>query len=71
MGDCNEDAKQSGPIQTFFKNKNYRQVVNFSTTEGGTILDHVYISSNMQIDVRQLPTYYSYHDGLILTLLNG
>lgn len=71
MGDFNEDAKQNGPIQTFFKNKKYRQLVNFSTTEGGTILDHVYISNNMQIDVRQLPTYYSYHDGLILTLLNG
>lgn len=35
MGDFNEDAKQNGPVQTFFKNKNYRQLVNFSTTEGG------------------------------------
>lgn len=71
MGDFNEDAKQNGPIQTFFKNKNYRQLVNLSTTEGGTILDHVYVSSAIQVDVSQLPTYYSYHDALLLTLLNA
>lgn len=71
MGDFNEDAKQNGSIQRFFKNQNYKQHVNFTTTEAGTILDHVYVSGEIQVDVRQLPTYFSYHDAVSCTLLNS
>lgn len=71
MGDFNEDAKQNGSIQRFFKNQNYKQHVNFPTTEAGTILDHVYVSGEIQVDVRQLPTYFSYHDAVSCTLLNS
>lgn len=45
--------------------------VNFTTTEAGTILDHVYVSGEIQVDVRQLPTYFSYHDAVSCTLLNS
>ncbi|XP_062579865.1 uncharacterized protein LOC134241859 [Saccostrea cucullata] len=68
-GDFNEDAKSGGPIQTFMSNLGFRQVVNFCTTERGTILDHVYVSGHIQIEVSRLPTYYSYHDAVILKLL--
>ncbi|XP_062573991.1 uncharacterized protein LOC134235839 [Saccostrea cucullata] len=66
MGDLNEDAKSNGPIQRFMKHQHFRQLVTFSTTEGRTILDHVYISNSIDIDVKRLPTYYSYHDAVFL-----
>lgn len=44
------------------------QLVHFYTTEGGTILDHVYVSPNVQAKVQKMPTYYSYHEGLLITL---
>lgn len=72
LGDFNEDAKTDGPLQRFLRDQNFRQLVSFSTTEGGTILDHVYVSSSMQIDsLHRLPTYYSYHDALLLKLLDN
>ncbi|XP_056004163.1 uncharacterized protein LOC130049939 [Ostrea edulis] len=71
LGDFNEDAKANGPLQRFLKDQNFRQLVSFSTTEGGTTLDHVYVSSSIQIDsVHRLPTYYSYHDAVLLKLID-
>ncbi|XP_062574797.1 uncharacterized protein LOC134236639 [Saccostrea cucullata] len=70
IGDFNEDAKANGPIQRFMRDRNFRQLVSFSTTEGGTILDHVYVSSSIRIDVQKVPTYYSYHDALLLKFLD-
>lgn len=49
-------------------NQGYRQVVDFKTTEGATILDHVYLSNSLLAKVERLSTYYSYHDALILTI---
>lgn len=63
VGDFNEDASSEGPIQTFMINHGCRQIVNFKTTEGATILDHVYMSK-----VERVSTHYSYHDALILTI---
>lgn len=51
FGDFNKDAKANGPLQELLRNQNFRQIVSFSTTEGGTILDHVYVSSSIQIGV--------------------
>ncbi|XP_062609593.1 uncharacterized protein LOC134271404 [Saccostrea cucullata] len=70
IGDFNEDANANGPIQRFMRDRNFRLLVSFSTTEGGTILDHVYVSSSIQIDVQKVPTYYSYHDALLLKFLD-
>lgn len=70
LGDFNEDAKSSGPIQRFMREQNFKQIVSFRTTEGGTILDHVYVSSSIQIEVHRIPTYYSYHDALLLKLVD-
>ncbi|XP_061168811.1 uncharacterized protein LOC133178060 [Saccostrea echinata] len=69
MGDFNEDAKSDGPIQRFMEHQHFNQLVTFSTTEGGTILDHVYISNSKKINVKRLPTYYSYHDAVFLKFL--
>lgn len=49
-------------------NKGFKQIVNFITTEGATTLDHVYLSSSINAKVQKIPTYYSYHDALMLKL---
>ncbi|XP_062591494.1 uncharacterized protein LOC134252984 [Saccostrea cucullata] len=69
VGDFNEDAKSTGPIQSFMMKQGFRQFVNFYTTENSTILDHVYASEGIQVEVQRLPTYYSYHDALIITIV--
>lgn len=68
LGDFNEDARSAGPVQTFMRRKGFIQIVDFSTTEGATILDHVYLSKSMQANVEKIPTYYSYHDALIVKI---
>ncbi|XP_062567225.1 uncharacterized protein LOC134229488 [Saccostrea cucullata] len=71
IGDFNEDAKLNGPIQRFMKDKQFRQLVSFNTTEGGTILDHVYVSSALHIEVFHMPTYHSYHEAVLLIFSDG
>lgn len=68
LGDFSEDARSVGPVQTFLRGKGFIQIVDFSTTEGATILDHVYLSSSMQANVEKIPTYYSYYDALIVEI---
>lgn len=68
LGDFNEDAKSPGPIQTFMINQGFRQIVDFKTTEGASILDHVYWSNSLMATVDRLSTYYSYHDAMMLTI---
>ena len=70
IGDFNENAHSDGPIQSFMNEQNFNQIVDFNTTEGATILDHVYIRSRalLRANVEKLSTYYSYHDALILLI---
>lgn len=68
LGDFNEDATSAGPIQNFMINKGCKQIVDFKTTEGATILDHVYVSTSLKAEVVKMSTYYSYHDALILNI---
>ncbi|XP_062599362.1 uncharacterized protein LOC134260845 [Saccostrea cucullata] len=68
LGDFNEDARSFGVIQTFMGKQGFKQMVNFSTTEGATVLDHVYMSHNLEAEVKKIPTYYSYHDALMVSI---
>ena len=68
IGDFNEDAHSKGPIQSFMTEHNFNQIVDFNTTEGATILDHVYITAPLHANVEKLSTYYSYHDALIVNI---
>ncbi|XP_062569279.1 uncharacterized protein LOC134231343 [Saccostrea cucullata] len=69
LGDFNEDARSIGVIQTSMLNQGFKQMVDFNTTEGGTILDHVYLSKSLQAKVEKVPTYYSYHDALMVKII--
>lgn len=68
VGDFNEDTKSTGPIQTFMENNGFTQIVKFFTTEGGTTLDHVYISNSIEAHTKRFSTFYSYHEGVFLFL---
>ena len=68
VGDFNEDAISGGPIKTFMIEHGFQQLVNFFTTEGATILDHVYIVNSSRAQVQKVSTYYSYHDAVLLTI---
>lgn len=68
LGDVNEDAKSNGPIQTFLTKYGFKQIVNFFTTEGGTTLDHVYISNPIEAHTGRFSTFYSYHEAVVLSL---
>ena len=48
----------------------FSQLITFPTTEGGTTIDHVYVYGIQQneINVSLLPTYYSYHDAVIVKI---
>lgn len=69
LGDFNEDARSKGPIACFLQSKGFEQRVNFSTTEGGTILDHIYITERMSVKVEKVPVYFSYHDAIKVYLI--
>ena len=68
VGDFNEDAMTKGPIQNFMSEHDFKQAVNFFTTEGATILDHVYVANSLQVEVQKASTYYSYHDAVLLNI---
>jgi exonuclease III len=64
VGDLNEDAKMQGPIQSCLESMRFQQLVQFYTTEGGTILDHVYVSGTLKACVHKISIYFSYHEGI-------
>ncbi|XP_062571478.1 uncharacterized protein LOC134233522 [Saccostrea cucullata] len=68
LGDFNEDAQCDGPIQRMFEIFGFVQKVHFATTEGDTILDHVYITEQMKTSVEVMPVYYSYHKAVTVNL---
>lgn len=64
VGDFNEDARSKGPITSTLQSKGFEQRVDFSTTEGGSILDHIYATVGMSVKVVKVPVYFSYHDAI-------
>ncbi|XP_052690977.1 uncharacterized protein LOC128168860 [Crassostrea angulata] len=64
IGDFNEDARTNGPITSFLQSKGFKQRVDFSTTESGTILDHIYVTEGLSVKVVKVPVYFSYHDAI-------
>nr|XP_034322603.1 ATP-dependent DNA helicase pif1-like [Crassostrea gigas] len=64
IGDMNEDAKMQGPIRSFLETMGFMQIVHFYTTEGGTILDHVYVTDPLKTCVHKASFYFSYHEAI-------
>ena len=69
LGDFNEDIlKSNSSIKTFMQRNGFTQLVNKSTTDGGTLIDHVYVHGEIQISMEVKQTYYSYHNTVVLTI---
>ena len=69
LGDFNENVLVSkGVIQRLMENHGYTQIVSTATTENGTLIDHVYLSENVQGTTAVMPTYYSDHEAISITL---
>ena len=44
----------------------YKQCVTDATTEGGTLLDHIYVKNIDYVQIQISPTFYSYHEAVII-----
>ncbi|VDH93801.1 Hypothetical predicted protein [Mytilus galloprovincialis] len=71
IGDFNQDILKGGcTVFNFMSSKGFRQLVDSPTTEGGTLIDHVYVYVKGCLDtqIAIIPTYYSYHDALKIVI---
>ncbi|XP_063405704.1 uncharacterized protein LOC134689670 [Mytilus trossulus] len=69
IGDFNQDLlKGCNTVLNFMQSKGFNQLVNSPTSEGGTLIDHVYVRGCPDISVAIIPTYYSYHEALRIVL---
>ena len=67
MGDFDEDVlHKNSQVKKSMDNHGYRQCVSVATTERGTLLDHVYVRNMNDVHVAVVPTYYSYHEAVII-----
>ncbi|CAG2231657.1 unnamed protein product [Mytilus edulis] len=71
IGDFNQDILKGGcTVFNFMSSKGFRQLVSSPTTEGGTLIDHVYVKGCLDPQVAIIPTYYSYHEALKIVIPN-
>ncbi|CAH2245717.1 Hypothetical predicted protein [Pelobates cultripes] len=73
-GDFNEDflCRAKKPISDLLHSRGYTQLVWAATTEGNTLLDHIYISRVQHcLQSGVLHSYYSYHDPVYCVLSSG
>ena len=70
VGDFNEDLlSTSCPILTYFQSKKFHQKTDAPTRDSGSLLDHTYISENLNVNFLSVrDTYYSDHDFVSLTI---
>ena len=67
MGDFNEDLlKRSSHVYDLMTEYNYKQLIQSCTTEGGTILDLVFVRGLDSVLAEIIPIYYSYHEAIKL-----
>ncbi|XP_071145215.1 uncharacterized protein [Mytilus edulis] len=69
LGDFNQDIlKKNSSIEQFMSKQGFAQIVTNPTTDGNTLIDHVYLHGNLQISVEVIQTYYSYHNMVSLNI---
>ncbi|XP_049319588.1 uncharacterized protein LOC125781000 [Astyanax mexicanus] len=71
MGDFNENLFVSNTVSEMMQHNGFTQIVKDATTENGTLIDHIYIKDIAieSICVSVMPTYFSYHECVVLTCL--
>uniref|UniRef100_A0A9J7WX60 ATP-dependent DNA helicase n=1 Tax=Cyprinus carpio carpio TaxID=630221 RepID=A0A9J7WX60_CYPCA len=71
LGDFNENLFNYSSIHHLMQHFGFTQIVEKPTTENNTLIDHVYVKDidldKIKIDI--MPTYFSYHDCVVLKWL--
>ncbi|XP_026113641.1 LOW QUALITY PROTEIN: uncharacterized protein LOC113092282 [Carassius auratus] len=71
LGDFNENLFNHSSIDHLMQHSGFTQIVEKPTTENNTLIDHVYVKDidleKIKIDI--MPTYFSYHDCVVLKWL--
>ena len=70
-GDFNENLLQNNQtILDTMTSKGYNQVIHSPTTEGGTLIDHVYVRGIEQDTIKTsiISTYFSFHDAIEIVI---
>ena len=68
FGDFNQNiSKGSSSVKQLMERNGFQQMVTKATTDGGTLIDHVY-TKGVDVNVRIIPTYYSYHQALEISI---
>ena len=65
MGDVNMNFSDGCKLNKFLKNKGFQQLINESTFDMGSLLDHTYINEplkSLNIRTEKCSAYYSDHD---------
>ena len=57
-------------IYSWFKSNGFKQLIHHSTTDQGSLLDHVYFNGHLPIQTEVCDTYYSDHDCTIIAIPN-
>ncbi|XP_075334585.1 uncharacterized protein LOC142395729 [Odontesthes bonariensis] len=66
MGDFNDDILKSSTILNCVKTRGYVQIVQEATTEMGSLIDHIYVKSDVyEGEAVVIPTYFSDHEGIL------
>ena len=66
MGDFNEDIFVLSTITNLLEQHGYSQHVHTATTEKDTLIDHVYCKDAGDVTVEVVPTYFSFHEAILL-----
>ena len=68
-GDMNWHWQDLHPMKSYLLGKHFRQMVTRSTHEAGNIIDHAYVSQDLQnVEVSQYAVLFSDHDVVKITL---
>ena len=64
VGDFNEDISMTCKRHCYsmLTSKGFKQMVKKTTTDSGTLIDHVYVSQEMTVTTDVTDCYYTYHD---------
>lgn len=69
VGDFNENLlNDKRTVHNYMLSRGFKQYVKEPTTENGTLIDHVYVKGCEYVYVQIVPTYYSYHEAIQVTL---
>lgn len=72
LGDFNEDLTDGNSrIKACFETHHFLQKVHGFTTERFSQLDHVYVHGEFECLASIIPTYFSYHEAIGLSLSNN